>query len=126
MKTLIALILFSSAALAQNPTKVDLGLSVGVFATHAGDYLSTEQFLHNGRAKEVVLPRLLVHRDGLLAGYEFTTATVEVFSAYELAKHGHPKLARTMQAINIGFTARTVADNYESSWRTPRLNFGGK
>jgi hypothetical protein len=101
-------------------SKTDWALSAGVFATHSADFLSTEQCIHGTRCKEVVLPQFLVHRDGLFAAYEFATASLEVYGAYELAKRGHPRMARVVQAVNVSLTARTAADNYRLAWHTPR------
>jgi hypothetical protein len=136
---LIAVLLCASAAhaassLPEAPTpvsapvfsKVDWSLSAALFATHVGDYLSTEQCVHHvDRCHEAELPNALVRRDGLFAVYEFSTATAEAYGAYKLAKMGHPRLARIIQAVNISYTARVVANNYELSWHTPRFVNGG-
>jgi hypothetical protein len=34
---------------------------------------------------------------------------------YEMTRHGHRRLARLGQAINAGFSGRTVKDNYLSN-----------
>jgi hypothetical protein len=101
-------------------TATDWGISGALFATHVGDYLSTEQCIHGTRCREAVLPQFLVHRDGLFAAYEFSTASLEVYGAYRLTKMGHPKLARLAQVVNLSYTAKMVAHNYELTWHTPR------
>jgi hypothetical protein len=106
-------------------SKIDWALAAGVYGTHLTDYLSTEQCIHGTRCREVVLPQALVHRDGLFAAYEFGTASLEVLGQYEMTKLGHPRLARIIQAVNISYTARVVANNYELSWHTPRFVNGG-
>jgi hypothetical protein len=124
MKTLITVALLAAcgaSSLAETPAKLDLTLDAGLYATHVGDYLSTEQCIHGNRCKEAVLPQALVHRNGLFAAYEFSTASLEVYGAYRLTKLGHPKLARVIQAVNISYTARVVANNYELTWRTPHM-----
>jgi hypothetical protein len=107
-------------------TAVDWSLSAALFATHVGDYLSTEQCVHHvDRCHEAELPNALVRRDGLFAVYEFSTATAEAYGAYKLAKMGHPRLARWVQLVNVGYTSKIVAHNYELSWHTPRFVNGG-
>lgn len=100
-------------------TATDWSISAALMATHVGDYLSTEACIHGVRCREVVLPQALVHRNGLFAAYEFGTASLETLAQWELSKHGHRRLLRAAQLINVGMTARTVADNYQLCWRTP-------
>lgn len=102
-------------------SKVDWTISADLLATHVGDYLSTEQCIHGTRCHEGILPEGLVHNKSAFAAYEFATAGLEVFGAYELTKHGHRRMAEAAQLVNIGFTVRTVTDNYELSWRTPTI-----
>jgi hypothetical protein len=106
-------------------TKTDWVLAAGVYATHVGDYLSTESCVHGTRCREEILPQALVHRGGAFAAYEFGTASLEVLGQYEMTKLGHPRLARAIQSLNITFTTRTVANNYELAWHTPRPHMGG-
>jgi hypothetical protein len=102
-------------------TATDWALSVGVFATHAADYLSTEQGVREpSRFREANLPQALVHSHVGLAAYEFASAGLEVWGAYELTKMGHRRMARVVQAVNIGYTAKTVTRNYEIDWSAPK------
>jgi hypothetical protein len=107
-------------------TATDWSISAALFATHTADYLSTEQCIHGVRCHEAVLPQFLVHRDGLFAAYEFTTASLEVLGAYELTKMGHRRLARLAQTVNISYTSKMVAHNYELSWASLRPSVGGR
>jgi hypothetical protein len=100
-------------------TAVDWSLSATLYATHVADYLTTESCVHGTRCREVVLPQFLVHRSGLFAAYEFSTASLEVYGAYKLNKMGHRRLARLAQVVNISYTSKIVAHNCEVSWRTP-------
>lgn len=97
----------------------DWSLTAALYASHAADYLSTEQCVHGARCREVVLPQFLVHRNGLFAAYEFATASLETAGAYELSKHGHRGLARVIQSVNVSYTAKVVAHNYELGWQAP-------
>jgi hypothetical protein len=125
---LFALTVHAESSLPSAPTPVaapmftatDWSISAALFATHTADYLSTEQCVHGVRCHESTLPQALVHRDGLFAAYEFGTASLEVYGAYRLTRMGHPKLARIVQAVNVSYTAKIVAHNYELSWHTPR------
>jgi hypothetical protein len=99
-------------------TATDWSISAALFATHTADYLSTEQCVHGIRCHETTLPQWLVHRDGLFAAYEFTTASLETYGAYRLAKMGHPRIARVIQAVNVGYTSKIVAHNYELAWHS--------
>jgi hypothetical protein len=42
---------------------------------------------------------------------------------YEMTRHGHRRLARLGQAINAGFSGRTVKDNYRLD-TTPVVSLG--
>jgi hypothetical protein len=104
-------------------TATDWSISAGVFLTHAGDYLSTEQGLREPtRFRETVLPSGLAHSHFGLAAYEASTAALEIYGAYLLTKHGHRRLARVIQGANISLTARTVASNYQLDWTAPNLS----
>ena len=100
-------------------SKIDWALSAGVFAAHAGDYLSTEQGMREpNRFRESNLSQSLAYSHVGLATYEFATAGLEVFGAYELCKLGHPRIGRIVQAVNIGYTSKVVARNYQIDWKT--------
>ena len=64
-------------------------------------------------------PKLLFTEPGCF-GIRFGTANLEILAQWELSKHGHRRLARAAQLINVTMTARTVADNYQLCWRTRR------
>ena len=100
---------------------VDWTLAAYVVATHAGDYLSTEQGVREpARFREEQLPQALVHSHLGLAAYEAGTATLEVLAYWEMIRHGHRRMpARVVQAVNVGYTARVVAGNYEIDWSYP-------
>lgn len=99
---------------AEQVRPLDLGLAVSVYASHAGDWASTEECTRRPYAQchEAQLPNALVHNKVGFAAYEFTTASLEVFAQYELTRHGHRKLARVFQAVNVGVTVGVVAHNY--------------
>jgi hypothetical protein len=103
---------------------VEESLYVGVIATHAGDWASTEQCLRVtdeqeragfvGRCHEVVLPAALVGSKVGLGAYEAFTAGAEIYLQYLLTEHHHRGMARIAQFANIGGTAYTVAHNYSA------------
>lgn len=110
--------------------RLDYAESSVLVISHLADYLSTEQGVREPlRFHEHELPQALVHSHVGLALYEAGTAGLEIFGAYELNKHGHHRIARALQAANIGFTARTVANNFALDWHTspigPHIIAGG-
>jgi hypothetical protein len=103
--------------------RVDWSISATLVATHIGDYLSTRQALKvPTRAREAVLPENLVRSQVGFAAYEAATAGLEIYAQYELTRHGHRRIARCAQLVNIGFTVRTVESNYRLNWTAPNLS----
>jgi hypothetical protein len=94
---------------------VDWSLAGSVVATHLIDFTSTETCISTKVCREVILPNSLVHSKPAFMAYELGTASLEVFAQWELTRHGHRRIARIAQAVNISLTARTVEHNYQQA-----------
>jgi hypothetical protein len=58
------------------------------------------------------LPNALVHNKIGFGAFELATSGLSVAVQYELIRHGHRKLARIGQAIDVGIMSGTVIRNY--------------
>jgi hypothetical protein len=94
---------------------VDWSLAGSVVATHLIDFTSTETCISTKVCREVILPNALVHSKPAFMAYELGTASLEILAQYELSRHGHRRIARFVQAVNIGLTTRTVERNYQQA-----------
>lgn len=97
---------------------VDWSLAGGLIAGRALDFTSTSECLRNtlrDGCHEKELPNFLVHSKVGFAAFEVGAASLEVFSQYELTRHGHKRLARAMGAANIGLSLGVDAHNYKAA-----------
>lgn len=58
------------------------------------------------------MPNALVHNKIGFGAFELATSGLSVAVRYELIRHGHRKLARIGQAIDVGIMSGTVIRNY--------------
>jgi hypothetical protein len=103
---------------------IEYSLYSSLIATHAADWASTQQCLRTSQEQEKagfvgvchegLLPTALAESKVGLGAYEATTAGLEVYSQYMLAKHHHGGIARIAQLANIAGTAYVVAHNYHT------------
>jgi hypothetical protein len=103
---------------------IEYSLYSGLIATHAADWVTTEQCLRTsqeqekagfvGLCHEGLLPTALAESKVGLGAYEATTAGLEIYSQYLLTKHHHGRIARIAQLANVGGTAYVVAHNYHT------------
>jgi hypothetical protein len=123
---LAVLALLGLATLPSYAQTLDLTLAGGVLGSHAGDWASTEECLRRPYAQchEAQLPNALVHNKVGFAAYELSTASLEVLAQYELTKHGHRKLARLAQSLNVGYTTEVVIHNYSLAGHEEQFTAG--
>jgi hypothetical protein len=90
-------------------------LDFGLYASDAGyrtlDYLSTRRALAGG-AREKVLPQWVVDNPGTFIAFEGLATASEVGGSVWLIRHGHRRIARTMNLVSIGLGTQTVVNNY--------------
>lgn len=76
------------------------------------DVVSTDQFLGRG-GHEVIMPPTIVNHPALDLAMEASVITVEQLGAHILRKHGHPRLARMVAAIDGSCVMATAIHNFE-------------
>jgi hypothetical protein len=89
----------------------DWSLAGGLLAGRIADWSSTQSVLRHG-GREIVLPNALAHSKVGLGAFEAGAAGLEMFSQYQLTKHGHRRLARAVASVNIGLSFAVDAHNY--------------
>ena len=92
---------------------VDWSLAGTLVAGRALDWVSTEECLRRPNCREAELPSALARSKVGLGVFEATTSALSIFGQYEMCKHGHRRLARTMVAFNVGVVAAVQIQNYE-------------
>jgi hypothetical protein len=90
-------------------------LDDALYASLAGyrtlDYLSTRRALAGG-AREVILPQWVVNNRGTFIAFEGLATASEIGGSMWLIRHGHRRMARTMNAVSIGLGVQAVVNNY--------------
>jgi hypothetical protein len=90
-------------------------LDDALYASLAGyrtlDYLSTRRALAGG-AHEVILPQWVVNNRGTFIAFEGLATASEIGGSMWLIRHGHRRMARTMNAVSIGLGVQAVVNNY--------------
>lgn len=88
------------------------------------DYKSTVRCMSDpANFREVELPQALVHNRPGLGAFEASTVVANYYAYRLLVDHGHRRLARLGQWVNIGAMAWTVGRNYyELNEFWPRYN----
>jgi hypothetical protein len=90
---------------------VDWSLAGGIVAGRALDWSSTRQMLRRGYQEEI-LPSGLAHSKVGLGVFEAGAASIQILSAWELSRHGHRALARTIGAVSLGLSLTVDEHNY--------------
>jgi hypothetical protein len=99
------------------PHLIDLGLYTSIAGYRTLDYLSTRRALAGG-AHEVILPQWVVNNRGTFIAFEGLATAGEIGGSMWLIRHGHRRMARTMNAVSIGLGTQAIVNNY-----TERLVF---
>jgi hypothetical protein len=90
-------------------------LDDALYASLAGyrtlDYFSTRRALAGG-AHEVILPQWVVDNRSTFIAFEGLATVSEIGGSVWLIRHGHRRMARTMNAVSIGLGVQAVAHNY--------------
>jgi hypothetical protein len=90
-------------------------LDDALYASLAGyrtlDYFSTRRALPGG-AHEVILPQWVVDNRGTFIAFEGLATASEIGGSVWLIRHGHRRMARTMNAVSIGLGVQAVVHNY--------------
>ena len=90
---------------------LDYSLYGGVVAYRTLDYLSTAKCAKDILCHERELPRMVIETQGGLVAFEAGVAGLEIGSSVWLHRHGHRKLARTMDIVSVSGGGITVALN---------------
>ena len=93
------------------PHLLDLGLYTSIAGYRTLDYLSTRRALAGG-AHEVILPQWVVNNRGTFIAFEGLATASEIGGSMWLIRHGHSRMARTMNAVSIGLGTQAVVNNY--------------
>jgi hypothetical protein len=93
-----------------NFNRYDYAIYGGVVAYRLGDYFTTERVLATG-GYEVELPKSFVETKAGFMAYSLGMAALEIGSSIYLHKHGHAKLARFADALNIAAGGATDLHN---------------
>jgi hypothetical protein len=93
---------------------VDWSLAGSVVAARALDWTSTEDCLRRPwqQCHEAELPTGLVKNKAGFAAYEAGVSALSILAQYEMIRHGHRRLARLGQAIDVSSIAYTLVSNY--------------
>jgi len=93
---------------------VDWSLAGSVVATRALDWTSTEECLRRPwkQCHEGELPSTLVKNKAGFAAYEAAVSAFSILAQYEMTRHGHRRVARLGQGVDVGFIGYTVMHNY--------------
>jgi hypothetical protein len=90
-------------------------LDDALYASLAGyrtlDYFSTRRALAGG-AHEVILPQWVVDNRSTFIAFEGLATASEIGGSVWLIRHGHRRMARTMNAVSIGLGVQAVVHNY--------------
>lgn len=87
------------------------------------DVVSTNQFLGRG-GHEVIMPPTIVNHPALDLAMEASVITVEQLGAHILRKHGYPRLARMVAAIDGSCVMATAIHNFEIQRAATAANVG--
>jgi hypothetical protein len=108
---------FPSAPIPQAPPlfgAVDWSLAGSVVIARALDWTSTEECLRRPWCREAQLPTVLVKNKVGFAAFETVASGFSILAQYEMTRHGHKRLARLGQSINLGAIGYSVLHNYRS------------
>ncbi len=95
----------------ERPHLLDLGLYASLASYRTLDYLSTRYAIAGG-AHEMILPQWVVANRGSFMAFEGLATASEVGGSVWLIRHGHRRVARTMNVVSIGLGVQAVMNNY--------------
>jgi hypothetical protein len=98
---------------------VDWTLAGSVVVARALDWTSTEECLRRPWCHEVELPTVLVKNKVGFAAFEAGVSAFSILAQYEMTRHGHRRLERLGQSIDVGSIGYSVLHNYRND-RTRR------
>jgi hypothetical protein len=93
------------------PHLLDGALYASIASYRTLDYLSTRRALAGG-AHEVILPQWVVNNRGTFIAFEGLATASEIGGSMWLIRHGHRRMARTMNAVSNGLGTQAVVNNY--------------
>ena len=93
------------------PHLLDGALYASIASYRTLDYLSTRRALAGG-AHEVILPQWVVNNRGTFIAFEGLATASEIGGSMWLIRHGHRRMARTMNTVSIGLGVQAVVHNY--------------
>jgi hypothetical protein len=93
------------------PDLLDVGLYASLATYRTLDYLSTRRAIAGG-AREMVLPQWVVENRGTFIAFEGLATASEVGGSIWLIRHGHRRIARTMNVVSVGLGVQAVVHNY--------------
>jgi hypothetical protein len=93
------------------PHLLDGALYASIASYRTLDYLSTRRALAGG-AHEVILPQWVVNNRGTFIAFEGLATASEIGGSMWLIRHGHRRMARTMNVVSIGLGTQAVVNNY--------------
>jgi hypothetical protein len=93
------------------PHLLDGALYASIAGYRTLDYLSTRRALAGG-AHEVILPQWVVNNRGTFIAFEGLATASEIGGSMWLIRHGHRRIARTMNSVSIGLGVQAVVNNY--------------
>jgi uncharacterized membrane protein YebE (DUF533 family) len=91
---------------------VDWSLAGSVVIARALDWTSTEECLRRPWCREVELPTVLVKNKVGFGAFEAVASGFSILAQYEMTRHGHKRLARLGQSIDLGAIGYSVLHNY--------------
>jgi hypothetical protein len=91
---------------------LDWTLAGSVVVGRALDWTSTEECLRRPWCHEVELPTVLVKNKVGFAAFEAVVSGFSILAQYEMTRHGHRRLARLGQSIDVGSIWYSVLHNY--------------
>jgi len=92
--------------------KLNLALAAARVAARSLDVASTNRVLGLRGGYEYELPPWIANRTASLAAFEASVIATEMLGERILRRHGHPRLARLVPAIDAAMVSVTVAKNY--------------
>jgi hypothetical protein len=95
----------------ERPHLLDDALYASLAGYRTLDYFSTRRALAGG-AHEVILPQWVVDNRGTFIAFEGLATASEIGGSVWLIRHGHRRMARTMNAVSIGLGVQAVVHNY--------------
>jgi hypothetical protein len=91
---------------------VDWSLAGAVVIARTLDWTSTEECLRRPWCREAELPTVLVKNKVGFAAFEAVASGLSILAQYEMTRHGHKRLARLGQSIDLGALGYSVLHNY--------------